>query len=333
MLFRNRKNGWYLNVNNQLTRHRKDAMLIEEEMVGCTLTRFKVGEKYIGCSNEFSSYIIKITSKDDDSSLFLFDKLKNRYTTIHGLCLSLDDKLYCGDPEVDTNLSFEYLSFDEKLFFKFQKEGMVTWKGKLTDEEINSITEKILKHKGDRVSNLFAEDVEISSKFFKDATLKSILDEIFSFDSFDSGYHLTTFSSNTLRKEDKSKVFFHVDYPYHNLTPPYPNKILGIQVIYALNDFTIENGATMYIPYSFNSPMFPFFFGPQKIEHLTVPKGSMILYRGDLWHSQGVNTTSEPRIALLANFSPLDVLAKDDVVGQLKDVKTHLKIIDGKVHI
>lgn len=323
MLFLNRKNGWYLTINNTLTRDYKNAMLIEEEMVGCTLSRFKIGEKFIGCSNG----TIAITSKDDDSSLFLFDKLKNRYTTIHGLSLSLDEKLYCGDPELDTNLSFKYLSAEEILYFKFQKDGMVTWKGNLTNEEMNSISDKILKHKGDRVTNLFVEDMEISSKFFTDSTLKYILDKIF------SAYHLTTFSSNTLRKEDKNKVFFHVDYPYHNLTPPYPPKILGIQVIYALNDFTIENGATMYIPCSFNSPTFPFFFGPQKIEYLTVPKGSIILYRGDLWHSQGVNTTTEPRIALLANFSPLDVPAKDDVVGQLKDLNTHLKVIDGKVYI
>lgn len=222
-----------------------------------------------------------------------------------------------------------YSDDPEQIFERYLSEGLTVWKtDHMSESDIDMARKKITNHPSDRIKNLFQLD-KLFAKFLKDPILKYMLDKIFA----DEKYHLTTFSSNTLRKKDKNKVYFHVDYPYHELSSPYPDQILGIQVIYALNDFTIENGATMYISESFNYHAFPSsFYGQQKIDYMTVPKGSVILYRGDLWHSQGHNTTDNPRVALLANFSPEEIPAKDDVVSQL-GTDSDFFIRDGRVYL
>ena len=147
----------------------------------------------------------------------------------------------------------------------------------------------------------------------------------------------TTYSSNTLRREDPDNRFWHVDYPYHNLKSPYPDRILGLQVIFTLHDFTEENGGTWYIPGSYKNHSFPpsdaHLRYPDKIKRVVVPAGSVIIYRGDIWHSQGLNMTDSPRSALLANFSPLYVPAKDNMIDQIthKSLTKGLEVRDGKV--
>jgi ectoine hydroxylase-related dioxygenase (phytanoyl-CoA dioxygenase family) len=55
----------------------------------------------------------------------------------------------------------------------------------------------------------------------------------------------TTCSSNTLHFNKDGEIYFHVDYPYHDLGSS--NFELLVQVIITLNDFTIKNGATVFI--------------------------------------------------------------------------------------
>ena len=102
---------------------------------------------------------------------------------------------------------------------------------------------------------------------------------------------------------------------------------------FALDDFKVENGATLYIPYSFHARAFPNNIEVEKIEPMKLSKGSLLFFRGDLWHSQGINTTDNPRVAVLANFSPLEIPAKDNMVQQLEQNKNleTVKIENGKV--
>ena len=197
----------------------------------------------------------------------------------------------------------------------FQKNGIAIWKHKNLDQ-IEKAREIILSYKHTRISELLELDQVFSDILFD---LKPILDSI-----FNEGYHLTTFSSNTLRKNDKEKAnikSIHVDYPYHDLFEPYPDEILGLQVNYACDDFTIENGATLYVPNSYKYHRFPNWREDTEILKTEVPilveKGSIIMYRGDMWHRPGVNTTDNPRVAILANFSPLFIDSKDNMEEQL----------------
>ncbi len=225
--------------------------------------------------------------------------------------------------------------FRKMLDENFSKTGAIVFRQNVPSEIFSRLRAIVLDQDHTRISELLTLDTEFSEILQHDI-LKVLLDIL-----FPEGHHLTTYSSNTLRKRDKDQRAWHVDYPYHTIAGPYPKEILGVQVIIALNDFTIENGATMYLPQSFESGRFPDSNTLSRarnvdaVEYMTIPKGAMVVYRGDLWHSQGINTTDDPRVALLANFSPLSVKAKDNIVGQLygADTPPGVKIVEGKVRL
>lgn len=212
-----------------------------------------------------------------------------------------------------------------KIFEEFSENGIAIWNhGNM--EEIEKARNVILSYNHTRIRDLIGLDKVFSEMLYE---LKPILDEVF----VDEEYHLTTYSSNTLRKNGKEKASLHVDYPYHDLPEPYPDALLGIQVIYALDDFTVQNGATIYIPESYKTHRYPYFCDLlNNAQYLLVKKGSIIMYRGDLWHKAGINITDNPRVAILANFSPLYIDAKDDMVDQISKIKfPTLNIDDDKV--
>ena len=102
---------------------------------------------------------------------------------------------------------------------------------------------------------------------------------------------------------------------------PYPEETLGVQVIWTLDNFTEQNGATYYVPGSHKLRKWPdqndidTKYFPKRA---TCEKGSLIIFFGKLWHTQGINSTDSPRSALLANFSPLYIPAKDNICEQIK---------------
>jgi hypothetical protein len=159
-----------------------------------------------------------------------------------------------------------------------------------------------------RISDLFTGEYKPLLELFADSNLRELLSRI-----FPGGYHLTTLSTNTLHdnKRPESAVFWHVDYPYHNLPEPYDvSTPLGVQVIITLDKFTELNGATRYVKGSHQNLIFPR-ESPLEYNTAIVDSGTVIVYLGSLWHSQGVNITEYPRSAILANFSPLSVASKD----------------------
>jgi hypothetical protein len=217
-----------------------------------------------------------------------------------------------------------------EVFDSFERDGMVFLRGTFSEADVAKMAATLAENPSARVSRL-TKNVE-AEVFLQDRNLKALLNKIFTRGERSEGFHLTTYSSNTLRKTDPVGTVWHVDYPYHDLPYPYPDgQPLGVQVNVALTDFTVENGATMYVPGSHRSHRFP---GPDveryNVRHMVVPKGTIIIYRGDVWHAQGVNRTDKPRSALLANFAPLFVPAKSTSV--VRDCSfTSFVVNDGKL--
>jgi hypothetical protein len=113
-----------------------------------------------------------------------------------------------------------------------------------------------------------------------------------------------------------------------------PGKEILINVIVALTDFRVENGATRVVP---GSHLWPEFREPeqQEICHATMPAGSILLYSGNVVHSGGGNSTEQPRIGLYVGYllswlrpqenqmvtnDPKDILALPQKVKTLLDV-------------
>ncbi len=89
----------------------------------------------------------------------------------------------------------------------------------------------------------------------------------------------------------------HVDSP--RFIPNYPT---NLGVIWALDDFTVDNGATHVLPGSHNTDLIPSneVFEKQSIR-LTCAKGAVVIFNARMWHAAGVNNTDEYRHALTMN--------------------------------
>lgn len=92
---------------------------------------------------------------------------------------------------------------------------------------------------------------------------------------------------------------FHRDDDLYPFGRPGPQHQIG--TIWALTDFTPENGGTRVVPGSHRwdgerRPRDPEAVG------LEMPRGSVMIQMGSTYHSGGANRTAEPRTALVFNF-------------------------------
>ena len=87
----------------------------------------------------------------------------------------------------------------------------------------------------------------------------------------------------------------------------YPISIQGMELqvsaMWALDDFTLENGATHVVPGSHQGPSRSVLEEPVPTAQATMPKGSLLLYLGSVLHGGGANHTDEPRMGLINTYS------------------------------
>ena len=86
----------------------------------------------------------------------------------------------------------------------------------------------------------------------------------------------------------------------------YPMRLAGWEIqasaMIAMDDFTLENGATHILPNSHSA------LGPVLIKHentvqAVMPKGSCLFYLGSAWHGGGANNSAKPRAGLISTYS------------------------------
>jgi len=114
----------------------------------------------------------------------------------------------------------------------------------------------------------------------------------------------SSWSGITLHPNHAS-VSWHVDYPYWSIKAPYPTWNLSAQVIWMLDDFTEENGATGAIPGSHRYQMPPSYGKnefPLEARVLTGKRGSAIVANCAYWHTARPNLTQKSRSALVGTY-------------------------------
>jgi len=86
----------------------------------------------------------------------------------------------------------------------------------------------------------------------------------------------------------------------------YPLSMPGIDVqisaLWALNDFTAENGAT-HVAIDPRKKLEPFTISDENVAQAVMPKGSVLFYLGQTWHGGGANKSKAPRAALINTYS------------------------------
>lgn len=149
-----------------------------------------------------------------------------------------------------------------------------------------SVLDKYLLH------DLIAQEITIA-KLLEDNRLQDILS--ISLDPFWIMYAFT--SSSLPPKGINYGSRLHVDSPRFIINYP-----TNIGVMWVLDDFTVENGATKLLPGSHNSPEVPNneYFEKNCVQ-VTCKKGSFIVFNARVWHRAGENTTDYWRHSLTMN--------------------------------
>ena len=89
---------------------------------------------------------------------------------------------------------------------------------------------------------------------------------------------------------------WHRDLPYQHFTSSSP---LGINALYCIDDFTIENGSTFVLPGTHKVTKFPSdIFVEENAKQITAKAGSYIVLDCMIFHSGGVNNSSNDRRAV-----------------------------------
>jgi ectoine hydroxylase-related dioxygenase (phytanoyl-CoA dioxygenase family) len=84
---------------------------------------------------------------------------------------------------------------------------------------------------------------------------------------------------------------------------PKPHVSIICNSMWALTDFTIENGATRFVPGSHRADRSPQPFGePVETRAAEMKAGSVLVFDGSIWHGGGANRTTERRLGLAMNY-------------------------------
>lgn len=83
---------------------------------------------------------------------------------------------------------------------------------------------------------------------------------------------------------------------------PHPHPVFEVNVMWAVTDFTAENGATRVVP---GSHLWPSGRRPEAGTEIAaaMPAGSALLWLGSTWHGAGANRTDRARIGVYAGYS------------------------------
>ena len=107
---------------------------------------------------------------------------------------------------------------------------------------------------------------------------------------------------------------------------------MNCQSTIMIDDFTLDNGATMVAP---GTQLEDIFLKEEEfwpiMKQTTGKAGSVMLMTGLLWHGAGSNKTKRPRIGILGQYLPKFVKPMEDQLASvdmkvIKNVTKNLKI-------
>lgn len=115
----------------------------------------------------------------------------------------------------------------------------------------------------------------------------------------DAGCLISSLSSIAIC-EGETPQPIHADDQLMPIPKPHPPTVCNS--MWALTDFTEENGATRIIPGTHLADASPDYGRHYESIAAEMPRGSVLVWHGSLWHGGGANTTSERRIGLAMNY-------------------------------
>ncbi|BCZ20313.1 phytanoyl-CoA dioxygenase family protein [Mycobacterium senriense] len=184
------------------------------------------------------------------------------------------------------------------------RDGYVIWENLLTAEQCSQIREVVrpwLGHTGrnsfeglrtQRIYSLLSR-TRVCDRLVDDPRVLAVLDRLLM-----PNYLLSALQAINIQPGEAAQLAHHDDgfYPI-----PRPREPLAAATIWAIDDFTADNGATVVYPGSHRwGKRRP---GPDdQALPVVMPTGSCVFFVGTLWHGGGANDTGRDRLAVTAQY-------------------------------
>lgn len=185
-----------------------------------------------------------------------------------------------------------------------ERDGYLVWENLLSTEECEQIRDVVrprLGHTGrnsfegrrtQRVYSLLSR-TRVCDRLVDHPRVLAVLDRLLM-----PNYLLSALQAINIQPGESAQLLHHDDgfYPV-----PRPRAPLAAATIWAIDDFTADNGATVLVPGSHRwgkrrpSPKDPTI-------PVVMPAGSCVFFVGTLWHGGGANTSSRDRLAVTAQY-------------------------------
>jgi ectoine hydroxylase-related dioxygenase (phytanoyl-CoA dioxygenase family) len=115
----------------------------------------------------------------------------------------------------------------------------------------------------------------------------------------DSGCLVSSLSSIAIGSGEQAQPI-HADDQLIPLTKPHAPIVCN--TMWALTDFTVENGATRIVPGSHVADRSPEYGRHYDSIAAEMPRGSVLVWHGSLWHGGGANRTASRRVGIAMNY-------------------------------
>jgi len=184
------------------------------------------------------------------------------------------------------------------------RDGYVIWENLLTPEQCTQIRDEVMPWLGHTGRNSFEgrRTQRIYSVLSRTRVCDAVVDHPRVLAALDRllmpNYLLSALQAINIQPGEAAQLAHHDDgfYPI-----PRPREPLAAATIWAIDDFTADNGATVLYPGSHTwGKRRP---GPDdEALPVVMPAGSCVFFVGTLWHGGGANTTTADRLAVTAQY-------------------------------
>ena len=218
-------------------------------------------------------------------------------------------------PLADAHMAVEETDFTrdadwQKAWESYERDGYVIFKNVLNAEEVSRIREALRPHltktgrndfegfRSHRVYALVDKDPKIFGALAMHPLALSFVEREF------GGSCLLSAMLAIQLLQDETVQDWHCD--DEQIVVPRPRPAYGVSTFWAIDDTTEDNGATEIIPGSHLwGPDVPRPDGdhPEGIK-ATMPSGSLMIAKGNLYHRGGANRTDMPRLIITPQYCP-----------------------------